>query len=110
MPIKEADLKEWSELEARRSAMQRELTTIKDRQGQIEEQLEAELRKSGKTKITRSGFTLALQPGKASVSWAKEYLRAMGDEAVQKLKDAAAATSTKVFVLVPPKPPKASKE
>ena len=37
-------------------------------------------------------------------------LKAMGDEAVQKLKDAAAATSTKVFVLVPPKPPKASKE
>lgn len=106
MSIKEADLKEWTELEARRSAMQRELTTIKDRQNQIEEQFEAELRRSGKTKITRSGFTLALQPGKASVSWAKEYLKAMGEEAVQKLKDEAAKTSTTVFVLVPPKPPK----
>lgn len=106
MSIKEADLKEWTDLEARRSAMQRELTTIKDRQNQIEEQFEAELRKSGKTKITRSGFTLALQPGKASVSWAKEYLRAMGEEAVQKLKDEAAKTSTTVFILVPPKPPK----
>lgn len=106
MSIKESDLKEWTELEARRSAMQRELTTIKDRQNQIEEQFEAELRKSGKTKITRSGFTLALQPGKASVSWAKEYLKAMGEEAVQKLKDEAAKTSTTVFVLVPPKPPK----
>jgi len=106
MSIKEADLKEWTELEARRSAMQRELTTIKDRQNQIEEQFEAELRKSGKTKITRSGFTLALQPGKASVSWAKEYLKAMGEEAVKKLKDEAAKTSTTVFVLVPPKPPK----
>ena len=106
MSIKEADLKEWTELEARRSAMQRELTTIKDLQNQIEEQFEAELRKSGKTKITRSGFTLALQPGKASVSWAKEYLKAMGEEAVQKLKDEAAKTSTTVFVLVPPKPPK----
>jgi hypothetical protein len=30
----------------------------------------------------------------------------MGDEAVQKLKDAAAQTSVKVFVLVPPKAPK----
>lgn len=106
MSIKEADLKEWTDLEARRSAMQRELTTIKDRQNQIEEQFEAELRKSGKTKITRNGFTLALQPGKASVSWAKEYLKAMGEEAVQRLKDEAAKTSTTVFVLVPPKPPK----
>jgi hypothetical protein len=34
----------------------------------------------------------------------------MGDEAVQRLKDAAAQTSVKVFVLVPPKPPKAPKE
>ncbi len=110
MAIKEADLKEWSKLEARRSAMQRELTTIKDRQGQIEEQLEAELRKSGKSKITRSGFTLALKPGKASVKWAKEFLKAMGKEAVQKLKDAAAQKSVKVFVLVPPEPPKAPKE
>jgi hypothetical protein len=110
MAIKEADLKEWSDLEARRSAMQRELTTIKDRQGQIEEQFEAELRKSGKEKITRSGFTLALKPGKASVKWAKEFLKAMGKEAVQKLKDAAAQKSVKVFVLVPPKPPKAPKE
>jgi hypothetical protein len=110
MAIKEADLKEWSDLEARRSAMQRELTTLKDRQGQIEEQLEAELRKSGKSKITRSGFTLALKPGKASVKWAKEFLKAMGKEAVQKLKDAAAQKSVKVFVLVPPKPPKAPKE
>jgi hypothetical protein len=110
MAIKEADLKEWSDLEARRSAMQRELTTLKDRQGQIEEQLEAELRKSGKSKITRSGFTLALKPGKASVKWAKEFLKAMGKEAVQKLKNAAAQTSVKVFVLVPPKPPKAPKE
>jgi predicted nucleic acid-binding Zn-ribbon protein len=106
MAIKEADLKEWSDLEARRSALQRELTTVKDRQGQIEEQLEAELRKSGKTKITRSGFTLALKPGKANVSWAKEYLKALGKEAVQKLKNAAAQTSVKVFVLVPPKAPK----
>jgi hypothetical protein len=110
MAIKEADLKEWSDLEARRSAMQRELTTLKDRQGQIEEQLEAELRKSGKSKITRSGFTLALKPGKASVKWAKEFLKAMGKEAVQKLKDAAAQKSVKVFVLVPPKRPKAPKE
>jgi hypothetical protein len=110
MAIKVADLKEWSDLEARRSAMQRELTTLKDRQGQIEEQLEAELRKSGKTKVTRSGFTLALKPGKANVSWAKEYLKALGKEAVQKLKNAAAQTSVKVFVLVPPKPPKAPKE
>jgi hypothetical protein len=110
MAIKEADLKEWSDLEARRSAMQRELTTLKDRQGQIEEQLEAELRKSGKSKITRSGFTLALKPGKASVKWAKEFLKAMGKDAVQKLKDAAAQKSVKVFVLVPPKPPKAPKE
>lgn len=106
MAIKEADLKEWSDLEARRSAMQRELTTIRNRQSQIEEAFEAELRKSGKTKITRSGFTLALQPGKATVSWAKEYLAAMGEEAVQRLKDEAARTSTTVFVLVPPKPPK----
>jgi hypothetical protein len=34
----------------------------------------------------------------------------MGDEAVQRLKDAAAQTSVKVFVLVPPKLPKAPKE
>lgn len=86
--------------------MQRELTTIRNRQSQIEDNFEAELRKSGKTKITRGGFTLALQPGKANVSWAKEYLAAMGEEAAQKLKDQAARNSTMVFVLVPPKPPK----
>lgn len=86
--------------------MQRELTTIQNRQRQIEETFEAELRKSGKTKITRGGFTLALKPGKANVSWSKEYLKAMGKDAAQKLKDEAAKKSIMVFVLVPPTPPK----
>jgi hypothetical protein len=102
MAIKPADLQEWSDLEQRRRDAQRELSTLRDRQKQLEDMFEAELRKSGKQQIKRGGFTLALQAGRASVSWAKEFLRACGEEAAQKIKDEAAKTSVDVFVIVPP--------
>lgn len=102
MAIKRETLERWSELEARRSALQRESATVRDEMSQIEKQLEAELDKSGKSSVKRHGFTLAFVPGRASVSWAAEYLAACGAEAVQRLKDAAAANARRVLAITPP--------
>jgi len=106
MAIKQTDLQEWGDLEQKRMTLQREAKTIADRQKQLETQFEAELRKSGKKTLKRGGYTLAMQPGRASVPWAKAYLAALGPKAVRQLKVAAAKTSTEVFVILPPEPPK----
>ncbi len=106
MAIKQSDLQEWGELEQKRMTLQREAKTVTDRQKQLETQFEAELRKSGKKVLKRGGYTLAMQPGRASVPWAKAYLAALGPDAVQQLKDESAKTSTEVFVILPPEPPK----
>ena len=100
--LPKSDLHEWSALESQRRTLQRQMATIRARQDELESKFETELRASGKTQIKRSGFTLAFAPGRASVRWADEFAKACGPEAVQRLKDAAAAISKTVFVLTPP--------
>jgi hypothetical protein len=100
--MKKADLLEWSKLEAERRTLQRAAATIRARQNELEATFEDALKSSGKTQIRKHGFTLAYQPGRATVRWADEFLKACGPEAVQTLKDAAAAISKTVFVLTPP--------
>lgn len=101
--VKREDLQRWVALDALRRRHASESATIRSEMDQIEGRLEAALVESGQPSIKRHGFTLALTPGRGSVSWATEYLKACGADAVDKLKAAAAASAKKVFVLTPPK-------
>lgn len=100
--MKREHLEEWSALENQRRTLQSELGTVRQRQQQLEEQFEAELLASGKSQLKRHGFILAMVPGRATVSWSTEFLKACGQEAAQALKTAAAATAKSVFVITPP--------
>lgn len=93
MAIKKEQLAEWQDLETRRKALTREAKTLGDRQAQLEEAFALELVNSGKSSIVRSGFTFAWVAGRASVQWAAEYLKELGAEKANALKQAAAAAA-----------------
>lgn len=96
------ELSEWSRLEAERRDLARQLATLRNRQNELESKFESALRKSGKTVLRRHGFTLAIVPGRANVSWSAEFVKACGAEAAQAIKDSAAKESKSVFVITPP--------
>jgi hypothetical protein len=108
--MKRDDLAEWSRLESQRRDLSRQLATLRSRQTQLEEMFSHALEKSGKTSIKKFGYTLALAPGRASVSWSNEYQKLAGVEAAQRLKDAAAANATTILVITPPEPIEAASE
>jgi hypothetical protein len=100
MAIDKADLDEWRALDDEVAQLKRRIKTIGDRQSQLETLFEAELTASERPSIIRHGFTLAWIRGRASVSWAKEFLRECGAEKVDALKDSAAET-VKLSISVP---------
>ena len=103
MPLAKADLDEWREIDNEVAQLRRQIKTLSDRQGQLETLFEAELTASGRQSIIRHGFTLSWTRGRASVSWAKEFLRECGPEKVDALKDSAGET-VKLSISVPTPP------
>jgi hypothetical protein len=102
MAIAKEKFEEWQRLNAEATELGRKKKTLDDRIKQLEEEFEAELKDSGKNSIKRHGFTLSWVPGRASVSWATEFLRECGPEKTQALKDAAAkAASSKLQISAP---------
>lgn len=102
MAIAKEKLEEWQRLDAESTELGRQKKTLDDRIKQLESEFEAELVKSNKTSIIRHGFTLAWIAGRASVSWAAEFLRECGPEKTQDLKDAAAAKASKKLQISAP--------
>jgi hypothetical protein len=101
MSLKE-ELAEWQECQTKRKALEREAKTLRDREAQLEDKFEAELKKSEKQSIVRSGFTLAWVAGRATVQWAAEYLKECGAEKANALKQSAANDAPKKLSITPP--------
>ncbi len=95
-------LHEWQQIEAQRKELSRQSATLGQRAKQLEEDFEAELKKSGKQSIKRHGFTLAWIAGRASVQWAAEFLKACGADEANRLKEEAAKSAEqKLSISVP---------
>jgi hypothetical protein len=104
MAIAKEKFDEWQKLNAEATELGRKKKTLDDRISQLEDEFEAELKDSKKTSIIRHGFTLAWIAGRASVSWAIEFLRECGPEKTQALKDAAAKAASKKLQISAPIP------
>ena len=102
MALDKSKLEEWQKLNSESAELGRRKKKLDDRIDQLEAAFEDELRSSAKPSIIRHGFTLAWTAGRASVSWATEYLRECGAEKVQALKDAAAKSAGKKLSISAP--------
>lgn len=102
MAIAKEKLQEWKRLSFESAELGRKKKTLDDKIGQLETEFEAELIGSKKNSIIRHGFTLAWTKGKASVSWATEFLRECGPQKTQALKDAAAKAASKKLQIAAP--------
>ena len=103
MQTLKADLEEWRSLDDEAAPLKRRLKTIGDRQTQLEERFADELLKSKKQSIIRHGFTLAWTRGRASVAWAKEFIRECGADKANALKEQAAANpAVQLSITIPP--------
>jgi hypothetical protein len=107
MAITKEQTQEYTDLDVKASALEREAKTYRDRQIQLEELFEKDLKDSKKPSVIRHGFTFAWVNGSASVKWADEYLKECGPEKANALKQEAAknATASKLKILPPAKPP-----
>jgi benzoyl-CoA reductase/2-hydroxyglutaryl-CoA dehydratase subunit BcrC/BadD/HgdB len=105
MAVTKAQVAEYSELETRAAALEREAKTYRDRQKQLEEKFEEDLKESKKPSVIRHGYTLVWVNGSATVPWAAEYLKECGVDKANALKAAAAkeATASKMKI-IPPTP------
>lgn len=104
MALAKEKLEEWQRLNAEAAELGRKKKTLDDRIDQLEAEFEDELRLSAKPSIIRHGFTLAWTAGRASVSWATEFLRECGADKVQALKDAAAKSAGRKLSISAPIP------
>lgn len=95
-------LVEWQRCNSERLRLSREAESFKKRCEQLESDFEAELIKSEKPSIIRSGFTLCWVPSRSNVQWADEFLKECGPEKVAQLKNAAAAVEKKTLSIVSP--------
>ncbi len=102
MAIAKEKLQEWRRLKAESAELGRQKKTLDDRLEQLETEFEAELVASKKNSIIRHGFTLAWTKGKASVSWALEFLKECGPAKTQALKDQAAKAASKKLQISAP--------
>jgi hypothetical protein len=104
MALAKEKFEQWQALKAEATELGRKKKTLDDRVEQLEAEFEAELKSTGKTSVIRHGFTLAWIAGRASVSWATEFLRECGPEKTQALKDAAAKAASKKLQISAPIP------
>lgn len=95
-------LQEWNRCKSESSRLHREAKSYDATCDLLEKDFEEELKKSGKDSITRSGFKLFWGKGRASVSWAAEFLSIAGPERVAKLKEEAASNTKKSFCIEAP--------
>lgn len=107
--ITKEQVAEYTELEAKAAPLEREAKTYRDRQKQLEEKFEADLKDSKKPSLIRHGYTLAWVNGSATVAWAAEFLKECGVDKANKLKADAAkeATASKMKILPPAATPAA---
>ena len=107
MAIDKADLDEYTKLDTEAAQLERRSKTLRDRQSQLIEKFEAELKESKHPSCIRNGFTFAWVNGRANVPWADEYLKEMGPDKADALKQEAAkkVTSSKMTILPPAEPP-----
>ena len=110
MALDKAKLEEWQRLCVEAAELGRRKKTLDDRVHQLEAEFEDELRLSAKPSIIRHGFTLAWTAGRASVSWATEFLRECGAEKAQALKDAAAKSAGRKLTVSAPLPVESTEE
>lgn len=103
--VTKENLDEYTDLETKASKLEREAKTFRDRQSQLEQLFEEDLKDSKKPSLIRHGFTFAWVNGGATVKWADEFLRECGPEKTNELKVAAAekATASKLKILPPVK-------
>lgn len=110
--ITKEQVAEYTELEAKAAPLEREAKTYRDRQKQLEEKFEEDLKDSKKPSVIRHGYTFAWVNGSATVPWAAEFLKECGVEKTNALKAAAAkeATASKMKILPPTAKPEAMPE
>ena len=103
--ITKEQVAEYAELEAKAAPLEREAKTYRDRQKQLEEKFEKDLKDSKKPSVIRHGYTFAWVNGSATVAWAAEFLKECGVDKANKLKADAAkeATASKMKILPPAK-------
>ena len=96
---------EYTDLDTKAVALEREAKTYRDRQKQLEEKFEEDLKESKKPSVIRHGYTFAWVNGSATVAWAAEYLKECGVAKANELKSEAAkqATASKMKILPPTK-------
>jgi hypothetical protein len=105
--ITKEQLAEYAALDSKAAILEREAKTYRDRQKQLEEKFEEDLKESKKPSVIRHGYTFAWVNGAASVKWAEEFLRECGVEKANALKASAAMASiaAKMKILPPAAPP-----
>ena len=105
--ITKEQVAEYAELEAKAAPLEREAKTYRDKQKQLEEKFEEDLKDSKKPSVIRHGYTFAWVNGSATVAWAAEFLKECGVDKTNKLKADAAkeATASKMKILPPAKTP-----
>lgn len=103
MAVTKEEVAEYSKLECKASKLEREAKTYRDRQKQLEEKFELDLKASKKPSVIRHGYTFAWVNGTATVPWAAEFLKECGVDKANALKAAAAkeATASKMKILPP---------
>lgn len=103
--VSKENLAEYTDLDTKAAKLEREAKTLRDRQAQLEQLFEEDLKDSKRPSLIRHGYTFAWVNGTASVKWADEFLRECGPEKANKLKAAAAenATGSKLKILPPVK-------
>ena len=103
--VTKENLTEYNKLETEAAKLEREAKTLRDRQGQLEQLFQEDLKDSKKPSLIRHGWTFVWENGKATVSWADEFLRECGPEKTNELKNAAAekAKGAKLKILPPVK-------
>lgn len=103
--VTKEQLAEYAACESKAAPLEREAKTYRDRQKQLEEQFEKDLKESRKPSVIRHGYTFAWVNGSATVKWAEEYLRECGVDKANALKASAALTAiASKMKILPPAP------
>lgn len=97
------ELAQWSELEAQRLALQRQVKDVAALQEKLEEKFFAHVVANGGAErvVLSCGYRLRIDVKRGSVQWKPEFIRVAGHEAAEEL--IAAAPTKDVLVIEPPK-------
>jgi len=103
MTVSKAEVLEYAELESKAAPLEREAKTYRERQRQLEDKFEDDLKESKKPSVVRHGYTFVWVNGSATVAWAAEFLKECGVTRTNKLKaDAASAATAAKMKILPP--------